>query len=468
MIVELELKDLQIPQGLLPRVITGTVEEKVEEYKEMVENGTDFDPILVWKRPDGSYWIIDGVHRTEAYKRAGRTTIKAKLVDCKDELDYRIKAIEANLKHGLPLRKEEKIVLAQTLYKLGIDIPELTKIFSVSQRTMYYWLRSMKDQEKAELKKKALELRSQGLSVREVGEKLGVDYSTISKWENEFVEKLQKLQNFNKPSEPPQPSEPSESDVSFLQNLQKWDKPSEPTQPPSEPLKPAEPSEPSPTPEDDIEKKLQDLLAGRLPLNDEEEDQEEEDEILADYKPEPRRRDEPVFPPEPEDWPYPVQVPEHLRERFVKDKEFRLRMMAEIDLFRLSKGKPPLYKEWIEEKEGENYEEVLERFKRKNKGGRPPKERPPLDDEGQLDWFFNDIYGKILHITIAWDWYIAERFLLKLIKKFVDTRLISVRGKGCKEKGVLGVFIQNVDPELYESYFYPEWWEERYGKFKRG
>jgi ParB-like chromosome segregation protein Spo0J len=445
MIVELELKDLQIPQGLLPRVITGTVEEKVEEYKEMVENGTDFDPILVWKRPDGSYWIIDGVHRTEAYKRAGRATIKAKLVDCKDELDYRIKAIEANLKHGLPLRKEEKVILAQTLYKLGIDIPELTKIFAVSQRTMYYWLRSMKGQEKEELKKQALELRAQGLTAREVGEKLGLEHTTIIRWENELGAKLQ--------------------------NLQKCTKPSEPTQPPSEPLEPepSKPSEPSPTPEDDIEKKLQDLLAGRLPL-DEEEEQEEEDEILADYKPEPRKRDEPVFPPEPEpeDWPYPVQVPEHLRERFVKDKEFRLRMMAEIDLFRLSRGKPPLFKEWIEQKEGENYEEVLERFKRKNKGGRPPKERPPLDDEGQLDWFFNDIYGKILHITIAWDWYIAERFLLKLIKKFVDTRLISVRGKGCKEKGVLGVFIQNVDPSLYESYFYPEWWEERYGKFNKG
>jgi transcriptional regulator with XRE-family HTH domain/uncharacterized ParB-like nuclease family protein len=446
MIVELELKDLQIPQGLLPRVITGTVEEKVEEYKEMVENGTDFDPILVWKRPDGSYWIIDGVHRTEAYKRAGRTTIKAKLVDCKDELDYRIKAIEANLKHGLPLRKEEKIVLAQTLYKLGIDVPELTKVFAVSQRTMYYWLRSMKDQEKAELKKQALELRAQGLTLKEVGEKLGVAISTVSTWENE---------NFQ-----------------FLQNLQKLKKTSDLPQPPSEPLKPEppEPSEPSPTPEDDIEKKLQDFLAGRFPLDDEEEEQkEEEDDFFADYKPEPRKN-EPVFPPEPEpeDWPYPVQVPEHQRERFVKDKEFRLRIMAEIDLFRISKGKPPLFKEWIEEKEGENYEEVLERFKRKNKGGRPPKERPPLDDEGQLDWFFNDIYGKILHITIAWDWYIAERFLLKLIKKFVDTRLISVRGKGCKEKGVLGVFIQNVDPSLYESYFYPEWWEERYGKFNKG
>ena len=33
MIVELEIKELEIPQGLLPRVLTGTVEEKVEEYR---------------------------------------------------------------------------------------------------------------------------------------------------------------------------------------------------------------------------------------------------------------------------------------------------------------------------------------------------------------------------------------------------------------------------------------------------
>jgi transposase len=447
MIVELELKDLVVPQGLLPRILTGTVEEKVEEYKEMLEQGVEFDPILVWKRSDGQYWIVDGVHRTEAHKRVGKSTIKAKIVELKDELEYRIEAIKANLKHGLPLQKKEKSLLAQTLYKLGVSIAELKKLFGVAERTLYYWLEPVKEKEKEELKKQALELRAQGLTVREVGEKLGVPYPTIARWEKE--------------------------DVSFLQNLQKWNKPSDLPQPPSEPLKPEppEPSEPSPTPEDDIEKKLQDFLAGRFPLDDEEEEQkQEEDDFFADYKPEPRK-DELVFPPEPKDWPYPVQVPEHWRERFIKDKEFRLRIMAEIDLFRLSRGKPPLYKEWIEEKEGENYEEVLERIKkelRKNKGGRPPKEKPPLDDEGQLDWFFNDVYGKILHITIAWDWYIAERFLLKLIKKFVDTRLISVRGKGCKEKGVLGVFIQNVDPELYESYFYPEWWEERYGKFNKG
>jgi DNA-binding XRE family transcriptional regulator len=185
MIVELEIKDLTMPQGLLPRVLTGTVEERVEEYKEMMEQGVEFDPITVWKRPDGQYWIVDGVHRTEAHKRAGRTTIKAKIVELKDELEYRIEAIKANLKHGLPLQKEERILLAQTLYKLGVQTAELKKLFGVAERTLYYWLEPVKEKEKEELKKKALELRKQGLTQEEVAERLGVTKMTISNWERE-------------------------------------------------------------------------------------------------------------------------------------------------------------------------------------------------------------------------------------------------------------------------------------------
>jgi ParB-like chromosome segregation protein Spo0J len=156
MIVELDLRDLVVPQGLLPRVLTGTVEEKVEEYKEMLEQGVEFDPIIVWKRPDGQYWIVDGVHRTEAHKKAGRTTIRAKIVELKDELEYRIEAIKANLKHGLPLQKEEKILLAQTLYKLGVQTAELKKLFGVAERTLYYWLEPVKEKEKERTEEKGI------------------------------------------------------------------------------------------------------------------------------------------------------------------------------------------------------------------------------------------------------------------------------------------------------------------------
>jgi len=158
-IVELEIKDLHIPQGLLPRVLTGTVEEKVEEYKELIEEGVEFDPILVWEREDGQYWVIDGVHRIEAHKRAGKERIKAKLLKCKDELDYRIKAIQANLKHGLALAKGERPILAQTLYRQGLSEEEIRKVFGVSKDTVRKWLAPVKQEEKQAKIKKALELR---------------------------------------------------------------------------------------------------------------------------------------------------------------------------------------------------------------------------------------------------------------------------------------------------------------------
>jgi ParB-like chromosome segregation protein Spo0J len=208
MIVEIEIEDLVIPQGLLPRVITGTSEEKVKEYAEMLEQGVEFDPITVWKRTDGQYWLVDGVHRTEAHKKTGKPTIKAKIVELKDELEYRIEAIKANLKHGLPLQKEEKVILAQTLYKLGVSISDLKKLFGVAERTLYYWLEPVKEQEKTELKKKALEMRKQGYTQEQVARELGVAQNTISVWENEEqskISKIAKIANFDKTTEPPTP-----------------------------------------------------------------------------------------------------------------------------------------------------------------------------------------------------------------------------------------------------------------------
>jgi uncharacterized ParB-like nuclease family protein len=107
-VLELEIEAIHIPWDLLPRVITGRSEDKVKEYVDMIESGVEFDPILVWDKGN-EYWVIDGVHRIEAHRRAGRSIIKAELISCKNETDYRIKAIQANLKHGLPLKKRKKL-----------------------------------------------------------------------------------------------------------------------------------------------------------------------------------------------------------------------------------------------------------------------------------------------------------------------------------------------------------------------
>jgi transposase len=192
---ELKVDSIHIPWELFPRVVTGMVEEKVKEYADMIESGVEFDPILVWDKGNGEYWVVDGVHRLEAHKRAGRSTIKAELISCKDEIDCQIKAIQANLKHGLSIKKEEKISLVQKFYyHRGISVEELSKIFGVSERTIYRWVESVMKQKKEDLKEQFLKLRAQGLTQEAIAKMLGVGQATISRWERKSLEKIEENQ----------------------------------------------------------------------------------------------------------------------------------------------------------------------------------------------------------------------------------------------------------------------------------
>ncbi|MEO0278022.1 MAG: helix-turn-helix domain-containing protein [candidate division WOR-3 bacterium] len=174
MIVEIKLENLKIPQGLLPRVLTGTIPEVVEKYRQMMEDGVEFDPIKVWKKGT-EYWIVDGVHRVEAARQAGLTTIKAELVELTDEKHYRLEAIKANLKHGVALQEAEKKVLAQILYEEGMSKDELRKLFGVGEKAITRWLGE-------KLREKMAELKDKGLSQREIARSLGVNPQTITNW----------------------------------------------------------------------------------------------------------------------------------------------------------------------------------------------------------------------------------------------------------------------------------------------
>ncbi len=184
-IFEVPISQIEVIQGLLPRIYTHTLEEKIEEYKEAMAEGQEFPPITVWDK-DGHYWLIDGMHRLIATKRLGKDTIKAEVVELENELEARLLAIEKNASHGIPLDKEEKRELARLLYADGVEIEKLRKLFRVSERTIYNWVEGVKRRAKdEELKRKALELRRQGLTQQEVAERLGVTKMAISNWERE-------------------------------------------------------------------------------------------------------------------------------------------------------------------------------------------------------------------------------------------------------------------------------------------
>jgi len=198
-IFEVPAAKIEVIQGLLPRLYTHTIEEKVQEYQEAIAEGQEFPPITVWDKGNGIYWLIDGMHRLLASKRLGKETIKAEVMELADELEARILAIEKNASHGIPLDKEEKRELARLLYADGVEIEKLRKLFRVSERTVYNWVEGVKRRAKDEgLRRQALELRRQGLTQEEVAERLGVGRRTISDWERGSLAEPEKIADSTK------------------------------------------------------------------------------------------------------------------------------------------------------------------------------------------------------------------------------------------------------------------------------
>lgn len=186
MIVKIRIHDIVIPQGLLPRIF-GVNEEKVQEYAEAIEQGAEFPPIKVWKKTEQLYQVIDGVHRLTAYRKLGKEYIEAELVDVKDDVDFMVKAIAENSKHGLPLSRDDKRESARRLYIKGMNEEDIAKIFGVSIRTVYRWIGDIKDKQEEELRQKAIELRNSGLIQKQIANILGVAQNTISNWLNDFI-----------------------------------------------------------------------------------------------------------------------------------------------------------------------------------------------------------------------------------------------------------------------------------------
>lgn len=99
------LADLSV--GYSPRQ-TRVDEDHVAALAEVVDR---LPPIVVDER---TMRVIDGGHRVEAFRRMGRTEIRA-LLFSGSETDALVVAVQANIKHGKPLSRSERQAAAGTL-----------------------------------------------------------------------------------------------------------------------------------------------------------------------------------------------------------------------------------------------------------------------------------------------------------------------------------------------------------------
>lgn len=121
----------------------------LRRYSDALKAGQEFPPVEL-ARLDGGLFLVDGAHRVEAYRLAGLDEISARISDM-TRAEVQWASASRNMKHGVPLRRPEKrrvfaAYMAAGRYKVG---------------------------------------RSKYKSYRDMGEDLGIPFSTLRNWMRE-------------------------------------------------------------------------------------------------------------------------------------------------------------------------------------------------------------------------------------------------------------------------------------------
>ena len=186
---EIEIKRIKRDQGIYPREQTDW--DRVEIYTEALQEGAIFPPVLVAAEPENL--LLDGNHRLAAHEQAGHEKIWIERWDIPKHY-LKLIAQAANTEVGnidTPLTgKEKKRAIIQD-WEDGIrDI----NLIAEALKTTPNYVRKVLSQaglirdRKEEMKKRAKELREEGLSYRAIAQKLEeefgerIHHDTIRDW----------------------------------------------------------------------------------------------------------------------------------------------------------------------------------------------------------------------------------------------------------------------------------------------
>lgn len=117
---KLKLEQIRVDQRTQLRV-AGLQNDVVEEYAEAMREGAVFPAVEVFY--DGSvYWLADGFHRVEAYRRLQVDVVEV-IVRDGTQREAMLHAMQANLRHGLRVTREDRRNAVQVL----LQDPEWSK-----------------------------------------------------------------------------------------------------------------------------------------------------------------------------------------------------------------------------------------------------------------------------------------------------------------------------------------------------
>ena len=185
-VIMVHASKIRLEKRVYPRIKPS--DENIKRYTELVKAGAKFPPILL----DQSFRLMDGFHRWQAHINANKYEIPARIVRIPDDIRGFEIACQMNAIQGMPLTKEERAENARQLYQMykekngsvsTKDMEKIAKVVGAGTRTVYRWLKDCIKEEKDEAIQKALELRRQGKSLREVAKETGLNKNKVQRYD---------------------------------------------------------------------------------------------------------------------------------------------------------------------------------------------------------------------------------------------------------------------------------------------
>jgi len=169
----------EIP-GIYPRFKVDN--KRIELFYEQMQCGQEFPPINIVKDESnrGCYILLGGKHRLEACRRLGKRKIKAFRMAV-EKRHWRLIAAALNGRSSKPLEGEELKKVIQDAYEIdGIrDTEEIAHKLNCTVQYVRKILKPVRDTEKEKLKEEVVQLREEGLSLKNIGNKTGKPKPTI-------------------------------------------------------------------------------------------------------------------------------------------------------------------------------------------------------------------------------------------------------------------------------------------------